>query len=99
MALQQWVWENILLFHHGKDLCVVASVSWQLRAASETTVQRSLDNWIDWHPVPYEDKDSQWPRMCLVTPEQHQQSRALNLPTDALWHRYWIQAMEWYSHY
>ena len=98
MGCQQTAWEFVALVLAGKDLCVLASASRQLRAVSEDTVQKNLEQWPAWHPGPYQVDFSRWHLICLVEPGQVRRSSALDLPEDALWRKYWTAALEWWAH-
>ena len=97
MGLPQPVWDGVALFLLGEDLCRLAVASLLLRAVSEATVQRSLAEWWKWNPRPYEGNFDVWPLTCLVEPGQLQRSSALDLQSEALWHKYWMQALQWWN--
>ena len=94
MELPQSLWDRVALFLFGEDLCRLASASLQLRAVSEATVQRSLDNLNGMRL--HEADFSRWPIVivCLVEPGQLRRSSALDLPKEALWHKYWTEALQ-----
>ena len=97
MGLPQSVWVGVALFLLGEDLCRLAVADLRCRAVSEATVQRNLAEWFNWNPRPYAGNFSRWPLMCLVEPGQLRRSSALDLQKEALWHEYWMQALQWWS--